>query len=76
MLIITVTEADEIFDIGNNSKVFIFENVKEYQEEICDIIKSNKMNFSDIKFQVESWGGSADLLSLKELVKNYKKNNS
>tara|TARA_E500000331_G_scaffold358184_1_gene423259 strand:- start:1166 stop:1396 length:231 start_codon:yes stop_codon:yes gene_type:complete len=76
MLIITVTEADEIFDIGNNSKVFIFENVSEYQEEICDIIKSNKMNFSDIKFQVESWGGSADLLSLKELVKNYKKNNS
>tara|TARA_R100000734_G_C3276369_1_gene71097 strand:+ start:231 stop:461 length:231 start_codon:yes stop_codon:yes gene_type:complete len=76
MLIITVTEADEIFDIGNNSKIFIFENVNEYQEEICDFIKKNKMNFSDIKFQVESWGGSADLLSLKELVKNYKKNNS
>ncbi len=76
MLIITVTEADEIFDIANNSKIFIFENVNEYQEEICDIIKKNKMNFPDIKFQVESWGGSADLLSLKELVKNYKKNNS
>tara|TARA_B100001121_G_scaffold186597_1_gene162929 strand:+ start:249 stop:479 length:231 start_codon:yes stop_codon:yes gene_type:complete len=76
MLIITVTEADEIFDIGNNSKVFIFENVNEYQEEICDIIKNNKMNFPDIKFHIESWGGTADLISLKELVKNYKKNNN
>ena len=74
MLIITVTKEDEIFDIGNKSKVFIFNNVNEYEEEICEIIKNNKMDYKEIKFQVESWGGTIDLVSMKDLIKNYKKN--
>ena len=76
MLIITVTKEDEIFDIGNKSKVFIFNNVNEYEEEICEIIKNNKMDYKEIKFQVESWGGTIDLVSMKDLIKNYKKNYS
>ena len=76
MLIITVTKEDEIFDIGNKSKVFIFNNVNDYEEEICEIIKNNKMNYKEIKFQVESWGGTIDLVSMKDLIKNYKKNYS
>ena len=75
MLIITVTKEDEIFDIGNKSKVFIFNDVNEYEEEICEIIKNNKMDYKEIKFQVESWGGTIDLVSMKDLIKNYKKNN-
>lgn len=74
MLIITVTKEDEIFDIGNKSKVFIFNDVNEYEEEICEIIKNNKMDYKEIKFQVESWGGTIDLVSMKDLIKNYKKN--
>ena len=74
MLIITVTKEDEIFDIGNKSKVFIFNNVNDYEEEICEIIKNNKMDYKEIKFQVESWGGTIDLVSMKDLIKNYKKN--
>jgi hypothetical protein len=74
MLIITVTKEDEVFDIGNKSKVFIFNNINEYEEEICEIIKTNKMNYEEMKIQVESWGGTIDLVSIKDLVRNYKKN--
>lgn len=74
-LIITVSKDDVFFDIGKESKVYIFENVKEYHDEICDMIKDNKLSYQDLKRIVESWGGSIELLTISDLIKNYKKNN-
>tara|TARA_X000000368_G_scaffold343882_1_gene282534 strand:+ start:300 stop:551 length:252 start_codon:yes stop_codon:yes gene_type:complete len=73
-LIVTVSEDNKFFELGNNDKVYIFNNIKEYEEEICEIIEVNKMSFKEIKIQVESWGGNVDLVLLKDLVKFYKKN--
>tara|TARA_Y100000114_G_C11730778_1_gene313443 strand:+ start:1161 stop:1412 length:252 start_codon:yes stop_codon:yes gene_type:complete len=73
-LIVTVSEDNKFFELVNNDKVYIFNNIKEYEEEICEIIETNKMSFNEIKLQVESWGGNVDLVLLKDLVKFYKKN--
>ena len=73
-LIVTVSQDNKFFELGNNDKVYIFKNIKEYEEEVCEIIETNKMSFKDIKQQVESWGGSVDLVLLKDLVKFYEKN--
>ena len=73
-LIVTVSEDNKFFELGNNDKVYIFNNIKEYEDEICEIIETNKMSFNEIKLQVESWGGKVDLVLLKDLVKFYEKN--
>ena len=73
-LLITVDESSNTFDIANKTKVYIFKNVKEYREEICDIIEKNKMSYLEIRQLVESWGGEIDLVDLNTLVKNYNKN--
>ena len=73
-LVITVTKDDTFFEEGHESKVFIFENVKEYHDEICDMIKENKLSFQELKRLIESWGGSIDLITISELIKSYKKN--
>ena len=73
-ILITVDDANNTFDVANKTRVYIFEDVKEYKEELCDIIEKNKMSYQEIKSQVESWGGSIDLVDLNTLVKNYKKN--
>ena len=74
ILIVTVSEDNKFFELVNNDKVYIFNNIKEYEEEICEIIETNKMSFNEIKLQVESWGGNVDLVLLRDLVKFYKKN--
>ena len=73
-IIITVTESGLFYDVSTNDKVYIFKNIKEYEEEICEMIKQNKMSYEQMKLQVESWGGEINLFSLKELIKNYEKN--
>ena len=73
-LIITVSKDDAFFDVGKESKVYIFENVKEYHDEICDMIKENKITYQDLKRIIESWGGNIELLTINDLIKNYKKN--
>lgn len=72
-LIITVNSDNSLFDIGNHSKIYIFDNVKEYHDELCDIISDNKLSYEEIQNLVKSWGGTIDLVDLSTLVKNYKK---
>ena len=72
-LIVTVSNDNSFYEISNSDKVYIFENVKEYESEICEMFEHNKMTYQDIKRQVESWGGKVDLVSLSMLVKNYQK---
>mgnify|MGYP001224964366 CR=1 FL=1 len=73
-LIITVNSDNSLFDVGNSSKIYIFDNVKEYHDELCDIIADNKLSYEEIQNLVKSWGGTIDLVDLSTLVKNYKKN--
>ena len=73
-IIITVTESGLFYDVSTNDKVYIFKNIKEYEEEIFEMIKQNKMSYEQMKLQIESWGGEINLFSLKELIKNYEKN--
>ena len=72
-IIITVSEAGQFYDVSNNDKIYIFKNIKEYEEELCEMIKKNKMSFPDMKLQIESWGGEIELVLLKDLIKNYQK---
>ena len=72
-IIITVSEDGQVYDVSNNDKIYIFKNIKEYEEELCEIMKKNQMSFVDIKIQVESWGGEIELVLLKDLIKNYQK---
>jgi uncharacterized pyridoxamine 5'-phosphate oxidase family protein len=72
-IVITVSEDGHFYDVSNNDKVYIFKNIKEYEEEICEMIKNNKMSFTEMKTQIESWGGEIDLILLKDLIKNYQK---
>tara|TARA_B100001094_G_scaffold311517_1_gene347262 strand:+ start:309 stop:560 length:252 start_codon:yes stop_codon:yes gene_type:complete len=73
-LLITVNDENNTFEIANKTKIYVFDNVKEYKEELCDIIEKNKMSYVEIKSLVESWGGNIDLFDLNTLIKNYKKN--
>jgi len=70
-LIITVSSDDQIFDIDNKTKVYIFENVNEYKEELCDILEDNKLSYLEIENLIKSWGGKVDLVPISLLVKKY-----
>tara|TARA_X000001036_G_C20557424_1_gene756957 strand:+ start:893 stop:1144 length:252 start_codon:yes stop_codon:yes gene_type:complete len=72
-LLITINDSSNTFEVANNTKVYIFDNVKEYKEELCDIIEKNKLTYEEIKMLVESWGGNIDLVNLSTLIKKYKK---
>ena len=75
-IVFTFSSDGKLFDVGNNNKVMIIEDVTPYKEELCDMIEDNKMSFEELKNLVESWGGKIDLVLLSELIKFYKKNNS
>jgi len=70
-LIITVSSDDQIFDIDNKTKIYIFENVNEYKEELCDILEDNKLSYLEIENLIKSWGGKVDLVPISLLVKKY-----
>lgn len=73
-LIITVSESGAFYDVSTKDKIYIFKNIKEYEEEICEMVSQNKMSYEQMKTQIESWGGKIELYTLKELIKNYEKN--
>ena len=70
-LIVTVSSDDQIFDIDNKTKVYIFENVNEYKDELCDILEENKLSYLELENLIKSWGGKVDLVPISLLVKNY-----
>ena len=74
-LIFTFSNDNQLFDVGNNNKVLVIENVPNvYKEELCDIMEQNKLSYQEIKLQVESWGGVIDMHLLSDLINFYKKN--
>lgn len=75
-LIVTVSSDDQIFDIDNKTKIYIFENVNEYKEELCDIIEENKLSYPELEHLIKSWGGKINLVPVSLLVKNYLEKNN
>jgi hypothetical protein len=73
-LILNISKLDKSFDIVSDDIIYIFENVKAYEEEIIEIIESNKMNFVDLSRMIESWGGKIKAVPLKKLINDYYKN--
>lgn len=70
-LIVTVSSDDQIFDIDSKTKIYIFENVNEYKDELCDILEENKLSYKELESLIKSWGGKVDLVPISLLVKNY-----
>ena len=60
-----------LYDIDNNTKVYVFENVNEYKDELCDILEENKLSYLELENLIKSWGGKVDLVPISLLVKNY-----
>lgn len=73
-IIFTFSGDGELFDIGNDNKIMIIEDVGSYKSELCDIVEDNKMSFVELKRLVESWGGKIDMVLLSQLINSYKKN--
>lgn len=75
-LVFTFSNDNKLFDVGNNNRIMIAENVPDdFREELCDIVEQNKHSYQELKSLVESWGGSIDMILLSSLINFYKKNN-
>ena len=61
------------YSSSKGSYVYIFENVNDYEDEIIDLMEDNRMSFQDLKYQIESWGGTVDIVMLYRLISSYKK---
>jgi len=70
-IVLTTDVNHYIISEKDNNRIFIFENVKEYKDEIIDMVNTNKMTIPDLVMHVESWGGKLHVLTLRELIKNY-----
>tara|TARA_B100000674_G_C37182946_1_gene620539 strand:+ start:214 stop:450 length:237 start_codon:yes stop_codon:yes gene_type:complete len=75
-LILSVAEDKKSFEVLNNSFIYIFENVYEYEEEILDMFEKNKLSFSELESIVKSWGGKIKTITIKQLINSYYKNNT
>lgn len=73
-VIVTLSKEKDLFDVGDKNIIYIFKDVDEYEEEIYEIMEKNKMDFAQLKSLVESWGGSLDVVLLRNLISLYKKN--
>ena len=63
-LILSVTKDKQSFEVLNNSFIYIFENVYEYEEEIIDMFEKNKLSFSELESIVKSWGGKIKTITI------------
>ena len=69
--VLTTDSENYILSEKDNNRIYVFENVNEYKEELIDMINNNQMSISEITFHVESWGGKLHVITLRELLKNF-----
>ena len=72
--VISTTKDNVVVNSNDQSIIYIFENVKGYEEEIYDLFLDNKMSMSQLEFMINSWGGKLKTVTLKQLINNYYKN--
>lgn len=72
--VISTTKDNTVTSSSDHSIIYIFENVKGYEEEIYDLFLENKMSISQLENMINSWGGKLKTITLKQLINNYYKN--
>jgi len=72
--VISTTKDNVVINSNDQSIIYIFENVKGYEDEIYDLFLDNKMSIAQLEFMINSWGGKLKTVTLKQLIKNYYKN--
>lgn len=71
--VLTTDSENYILNEKDTNRIYVFENVNEYKEELTDMINNNQMSISEITFHVESWGGKLHVITLRELLKIFLK---
>ena len=71
--VISTTKDNVVVNSSDQSIIYIFENVKGYEEEIYDLFLDNKMSLPQLEFMINSWGGKLKTITLKQLINNYYK---
>ena len=71
--VISTTKDNVVVNSNDKSIIYIFENVKGYEEEIYDLFLDNKMSLPQLEFMINSWGGKLKTVTLKQLINNYYK---
>tara|TARA_B100000963_G_scaffold359227_1_gene385919 strand:- start:1011 stop:1247 length:237 start_codon:yes stop_codon:yes gene_type:complete len=72
--VISTTKDNVVINSNDQSIIYIFENVKGYEDEIYDLFLDNKMSIVQLEFMINSWGGKLKTVTLKQLINNYYKN--
>jgi hypothetical protein len=71
--VISTTKDNVVVNSSDQSIIYIFENVKGYEEEIYDLFLDNKMSIPQLENMINSWGGKLKTVTLKHLINNYYK---
>ena len=71
--VISTTKDNVVVNSSDQSIIYIFENVKGYEEEIYDLFLDNKMSIPKLENMINSWGGKLKTVTLKHLINNYYK---
>jgi hypothetical protein len=71
--VISTTKDNVVVNSSDQSIIYIFENVKGYEEEIYDLFLDNKMSIPELEYMINSWGGKLKTVTLKQLINNYYK---
>lgn len=71
--VISTTKDNVVVNSSDQSIIYIFENVKGYEEEIYDLFLDNKMSIPQLENMINSWGGKLKTVTLKHLINSYYK---
>ena len=71
--VISTTKDNVVINSSDQSIIYIFENVKGYEDEIYDLFLDNKMSIPQLENMINSWGGKLKTVTLKQLINNLKK---
>ncbi len=72
--VITI-DKDRLITDSSDSAVFIFENIKGYEDEVFDLLDIHNIKMSELETMVNSWGGKIRSVTMRQLISNYYKNN-
>ena len=72
--VITIDKNRSITD-SSDSAVFIFENIKGYEDEVFDLLDIHNIKMSELENMVNSWGGKIRSVTMRQLISCYYKNN-
>ena len=72
--VITVDKNRLVTD-SSDAAVFIFENIKGYEDEVFDLLDIHNIKMSELETMVNSWGGKIRSVTMRQLISSYYKNN-